>query len=67
MTSYSAEIWEWLVVVILVGVAVLTALTAFTFEELRWSRRYASPLFFLCLVAIWAGASLVLVVARHHL
>ena len=52
---YESEILEWLVVAILVGVAVLAALTAFAFDELRWPRRYASRLFFACLFAHLGG------------
>ena len=64
---YESEILEWLVVAILVGVAVLATLTAFAFDELRWPRRYANRLFFACLFAIWAGASLVIVVRQANL
>ncbi len=64
---YGPGIWAELVVAILVGVAVLAALATFSFDELRWPRRYATTLFFACLFAIWAGASLVIVVMRDHL
>ncbi len=67
ISDFGTEIWEWLVVAILVGVAALAALTAFVFEELRWRRRYADTLFFASLFVIWAGASLVIVVMRNHL
>ena len=67
LSGFGTEIWEWLVAAILVGVALLAALTAFVFEELRWPRRYSSTLFFACLFVIWAGASLVIVVMRNHL
>ncbi len=65
--SFGIEIWEWLVVVILVGVAVLASLIAFAFDEGLWPRRYATTLFFASLLVIWVGASLVIVVMRDHL
>jgi len=62
------ESGEWLLVVaILVGVAVLAALTTFAFDELRWLRRYATSLFFAIWFAIWVGAALVIGVIRDHL
>jgi hypothetical protein len=65
--GFGTDIWEWLVVVILVGVAVLASLIALAFDGGRWPRRYASTLFFASLVVIWVGASLVIVVMRNHL
>ncbi len=67
LDGFGTQIWEWLVAAILVGVAVLAALSAFVFQELRWQRRYASTLFFASLLIIWVGASLVIVVLRNHL
>ncbi len=67
ISGFGKEIWEWLVVAILVGVVVCAALSAFLIEELRWPRGHTIWLFFACLFAIWAGASLVIVVMRNHL
>ena len=65
--DFGTEIWEWLVGVILVSVAVLASLIALAFDGGRWPRRYASTLFFASLLGIWVGATLVIVVLRNHL
>ncbi len=63
---------ELLVAAILVGVAVLVALGALASDEEHWisrryGRRYANTLFFAWLFAVWAVASLVIVVMRDML
>ena len=65
--DFGTEIWEWLVVVILVSVAVLASLIALAFDEELWPRRYASTLFFASLLGLWVGATLVMVVMHNHL
>ena len=52
------------VVAILAGVALLAVLSALTLAPLgRYERRYVAALW-VCLVAIWAGAVLIIVLIR---
>ena len=64
MTHYHGFLSVTLVAAILAGVAVLAVLTSVAFDVLDWPRRHTTAFFFACLLVIWAGACLVIALAR---
>jgi hypothetical protein len=52
---------------ILVGVGALAVLSATTLASLHKHERRSVVAFFVCLVAVWAGATLVIYLMRHAL
>ena len=64
MTSYHGFLAVMQVAAILAGVAVLAVLTSLAFDMLGWPRRHTTAWFFACLLVIWAGACVVLALAR---